>query len=108
MCFRAGLDMRMGRVKTIPVAETALDCQLLDVGNTKLTLRKFHSWTSEHVNVARRLMGVACDFTILKPGGCFTYHQVLTFTNSTLCPHRVFMRFGGDLRTNSEYFRTHN
>jgi hypothetical protein len=38
----------------------------------------------------------------LKPSGYFMYRQVLTFANSTFCPHSVYV-FCVDLRTNSDY-----
>jgi hypothetical protein len=41
-------------------------------------------------------------FSCLMPRGYVTYHQVLTFRNSTFCPHSVCV-FCVDLRTNSDY-----
>jgi hypothetical protein len=42
-------------------------------------------------------------FSCLMSRGYVTYHQVLTFSNSTFCPHSVCV-FCVDLRTNSDYF----
>jgi hypothetical protein len=40
------------------------------------------------------------DITRPTPSGHYMYRQVLTFSNSTFCPHCICV----DLRTNSDYF----
>ena len=84
--FRCG-----SRGKNVPLLGTPLDVHVLDEG-CHLTVRKFHTSTSKHVNVARSLMGVTCDLPF-KSQWLLHVPPGLTFTNHTFCPHSLLMCF---------------